>query len=587
MKKNLSILGAIIAAVMMLSTVLPAASPAAAEGAEQTKQYTYLLTLGTECQEYEEYEDNPCVKYWLNRSFDVDGTSTRVSIDFSVLPSGSEQDNMNTLFATGEYMDVMSMDKASQTAMQLYEEGIARDLTEYVRKYMPNYLAWEAAHPTDKLTNTVNGEERYIQLYAVSDVPEAPWGGFMYRRDWIVKYGKNPETGNAFTGGWNEDKTVWTDDVCFPSGGSDPVYISDWEWMLGIMKTALDEQGISDGYVMQLPYQGYLESGDLCSAFSGGTIGTYIADGRAMDGIPTDATRTYIEVMKNWYANGWIDPAFEERSGDMFFMIDMASVYSGKVGLWYGFSSETANFMDSGDDLTGGICVYGAAQPINDIYGDESLRNITPGCFYQQQLVTGSIIITDHVSDDDLPALLVALDYNYSREGSLIHSWGLSDEMVKESQDAVYLKLGLENGIYRLEDRDGTETIVVDKTYESVPSAGGLVGVNMVRVAGMAANGNADLGNHPVMQHAMDEWGKYIADKQVSVTLKNQLSAEQSENYSLIKAVLDPYLQQAVPNFITGREDIEDDNAWQSFCDDVIGFGSGTYAEYLNGILGE
>ena len=75
----------------------------------------------------------------------------------------------------------------------------------------------------------------------------------MYRRDWLVNYGTNPQTGEAFSGEWKDGE--WTDNVVFPSGGTDPVYISDWEWMFDIFETALQMQGMTDGYVMQLPSQ--------------------------------------------------------------------------------------------------------------------------------------------------------------------------------------------------------------------------------------------------------------------------------------------------------------------------------------------
>lgn len=73
----------------------------------------------------------------------------------------------------------------------------------------------------------------------------------MYRRDWIVKYGKHPQTGQAFTGGYTDPNDVdsWTDDVVFPSGGTDPVYISDWEWMFGSFTEAMAASGLFQSIV--------------------------------------------------------------------------------------------------------------------------------------------------------------------------------------------------------------------------------------------------------------------------------------------------------------------------------------------------
>ena len=55
--------------------------------------------------------------------------------------------------------------------------------------------------------------------------------------------------------------------VVFPSGGTDPVYISDWEWMFEIFTEAMADQGITDSYCTSIYYPGYMWSGGLCSCF--------------------------------------------------------------------------------------------------------------------------------------------------------------------------------------------------------------------------------------------------------------------------------------------------------------------------------
>ena len=58
--------------------------------------------------------------------------------------------------------------------------------------------------------------------------------------------------------------------MVFPSGGDEPIYISDWEWMFDIFAKAMDDLGITDGYCYAPYYLGYLETGDLSSGFGGG-----------------------------------------------------------------------------------------------------------------------------------------------------------------------------------------------------------------------------------------------------------------------------------------------------------------------------
>ena len=78
----------------------------------------------------------------------------------------------------------------------LYENGVLMDLTEYVEKYMPNYLAYLDANPELKPFVQVQDEEgktHYYALYVLSDGPGDSWQGICYRRDWVVKYAKPTE----------------------------------------------------------------------------------------------------------------------------------------------------------------------------------------------------------------------------------------------------------------------------------------------------------------------------------------------------------------------------------------------------------
>ena len=126
---------------------------------------------------------------------------------------------------------------------------------------MPNYVALVHSNDTYKKNciTMVDGEEHYFSLRTIMDAPESVFQGFMYRRDWIVKYGTNPATGAAFTGGFTDpaNPDSWEDDVVFPSGGTDPIYISDWEWMFEIFEKAMADLGITDGYCISLYYKGF------------------------------------------------------------------------------------------------------------------------------------------------------------------------------------------------------------------------------------------------------------------------------------------------------------------------------------------
>ncbi|MBN2222467.1 MAG: extracellular solute-binding protein, partial [Vallitaleaceae bacterium] len=203
----------------------------AADGTK-TVEFSFWLGKGEDAQYYPSYEENPILKEYLSKTYvGKDDVATSIQLSFQTPPIGSEKDNLSTLIATGDYTDIIDVDYYSGTVTDLYNEGIALDLTEYVEKYMPNYLAYLEKNPDLALTatNTIDGEKKYLSIRSYNTYVEQ-WQGFEYRRDWLVNYGKHPVSGEAFSGQFTSmkedgtpDTNSWSDNVVFPSGGSHPV----------------------------------------------------------------------------------------------------------------------------------------------------------------------------------------------------------------------------------------------------------------------------------------------------------------------------------------------------------------------------
>ena len=578
--------------LMALGTVLTGCGGSSSSSDSSSTEFTWLLDITPDSYYYVDYEENPVAKYWENMEWTSDGTTAKISIEFDEPLAGSETDHFNNMIATGEYADVMGMQNASDTPASLYDQGVVIDLTDYVDKYMPNYKQWLEDNPVyaRQMTSRIDGEDRILMLYNVNDAVGSPWECFMYRRDWLAKYGTNPETGEAFTGGWNEDKTEWTDDVVFPSGGTNPVYISDWEWMFDIFTKALEAEGITDGYAMQMMYTGYYEDGDLTSSFGGGRIGTYVtADGQTAYGGDTDSARAYLECMNTWYENGWLDPEFEENSSDTaFFTIDIDSVYNGKVGMWIGVTNQLENMLATGADPEAGlddICVKGAAQPINDIYGTDECKNVIPDTFYQNTMFTSGVVLTDKAEAKDIGKLLTAIDYFYSREGSKMLTMGLDADQQAEAQDPLYIEYGLDDGAYSVETRDGEEWLVA--APEIMTTDGLLDAACGMRLVGLGAQKNKDIGYSAGQMESMDQSIMYEATGNLGVAYTGLLSSETSAELSLVNTSVDTYLAVSIPDFITGRSDINDDAEWQAYCDELESLGAHRMSEEINKCLAE
>ena len=548
-------------------------------GVSADRTYSYWIASGEDSSYYSTYEENPGIQYLLTQSYGTDenGKDIKVDFNFQVPVSGKQQDNFNTLLATGEYTDVLDMAFSTSSAAELYEQGIALDITEYVEKYMPNYLAFLEAHPDLKLTSTnvVDGEKKYLQLYNYNDALPYMWEGYIYRRDWLVKYGTNPQDGSSFSGEYtltNEDGTPnidsWVDNVIFPSGGSDPVYISDWEWMLGIFKTAIEDLKIADGYCMSLYYPGFMGAGDLVCAFGGGGPAWYKQDENTIiNGADKEDFRVYLQCMNTWYKNGWIDTAFSEHATDMFYKIDQPKVFSGKVGLWCGTAATLGGRLaDPTSPYLDGYVAYFARQPINDIYGTEAQQNKTPYCMYQQSLETTSTIITDKASKKDLVALFKFLDYMYSEEGSIIKNIGLNKEQFEVTQSEFYKTYGLTDGAYYEVTTDAGEKKL--QLVDTLLKDGGTLQTasKALRIAGLA---NMSLISHEwetdTYKHNFEEWTFYNNTGYLSTSFIAQLSSEDAATYSKIQVNSTEFMNKSIPGFVSGKKDPFNDDDWNSY----------------------
>lgn len=408
----------------------------------------------------------------------------------------------------------------------------------------------------------------YYALNTLLDKPEPIFQGYQYRRDWIVKYGTNPTSGAPFTGGYTDanDPDSWEDDVVFPSGGSDPVYISDWEWMFEIFTKAQADLGITDSYCISLYYPGFTWSGGLLSCFGGGTCLFYQeADGKAQFGGDKKPFRTYLECMNTWYEKGWLDPDFNQRTSDAFYSIDDTAVRQGKVPMFNGRQSQLGGRMDMHDGgYTEGIFVAGAAYPINDVYGDDECKFIQPDCVMGDGRTKGGVLITTAAKGKDLDTLCAYLDSFYAEDGALIRTLGLNAQQASDFTDSsFYADYSLNSGAYYA----GSDGKYV-KDPVIVSDSGGLTSaVSFAKAPGLQLVENVDLGLAPTYQESLDCWSQYpnTGFFQGSITTQ-MMSAEDTSTCDELRSRLLEYETNNAAAFIMGDKDIRNDDDWNNWC---------------------
>jgi len=560
----------ILCVSMLLSTTSCGNAGGDGAGTGDTVPISFWIPVGEDSTYYMSYEENPGVKYFETLEFN----GNKIDLSFVVPIAGSERDNFNTLLATEEYSDLMYMSFSTISAAEMLADEIIYDLTPYMEEYMPNYMAYLEKFPDLKpyAYTTVDGERRILQLYSVSEEILGNFMGFLYRRDWVAKYGTNPTTGEPFTYGFADpnDKTTWQDDVIFPSGESEPVYISDWEWMFEIFTRALADLGISDGYSFSPFFKGYNEDGGLYSGFGGGAPLWYVDENlNAGFGGDSDNMRAYLQALNNWYEKGWLDKSFAEHTSDQVYAINTDLIHTGKVGLWIGRRAETGTQMDTGDGFTSGMVVYGARQPINDIYGTAEQQGQIPDSFYQYSRLRESLVVSRKVAEEDLPTVLSFMDYLFTVEGGAVLCFGLNKEQFEATQDPIYIKYGLTNGAYQTEvqpdgkikyNRDAS--LLTDNNLASAMAAKrmsiGLYGEGFVPAL------NASYTDYA--RDAMARWDYYENIGFIDRSVRAQFSTEESNTYNKIYSNVDTFMSSNVPLFIMGKLDIDNDQDWGDYC---------------------
>lgn len=566
MKKTFKrVLGAVLGGTMAMS-LLAGCGGGGGVGGDADETYTMWIYSGQDAAYYLDYEENPALQYALQKTYGPDEKT--LAIDFWVPPSGSAADNYSTMIGSGDLPDVIDASIADAPTV-MYETGMIMDLTELIPEYMPNYMKYLEEHPeiAHKAYVDIDGEEKMLFIRSFEEDYGYNFCGVEYRRDWLARYGTNPETGAAFTGEFTDesDPDSWVDDVVFPSGGSDPIYISDWEWMFEIFDKAMEAEGITDGYCLSIYYPGFTWNGNFTSCFGGGSPLWYEdLDGNVMFGADSPQFRAYLECLNTWYSKGWIDQSFNQRTSDAHYSIDDTTTRQGKVGLWVGLESQLGGRMDVGaSEYTEGICSYGAPWPINDVYGDASCQNVEPNAVDHTSLAGTVWYVTSAAEGKDLGTLLSFFDYFYTEEGAVLKTLGLSKEQVEETQNQVYLDNGLENGAYSVKE-DGT--YLLDEMLQK--DSGGLAkAAAFTMVPGITLVSSVDKGYAENYEHSMSLWTLYPNTTffQGSDVTGYMTEADTKSVTNIQSKILD-YMTVNAPNFIMGKTDPYDDGDWNDWC---------------------
>ena len=583
-----------------LATVVAAGSMGIFAGCNKTGDadtFTIWMSSSVNSTFYNDYGENPFIQY-LEKRFDI-------NLEFSTPMLGKELEDFNKLIGSGSYPDVMDLTFYTDSIALLYDDGYgaAMDLTQYIEDYMPNYSQF--MEDNTQLTQYAKIDGMYLTLNNYNEAIPNQWGGWMYRRDWIVDYGESQtkgsyssveeveaalsQGGSERTGGFIEpvaddsyeggyayaDGIVFPDGILTADGYDNPLTLRDWEWMFEIFM-----QNDYCEYCISLPNIGYHGTGELLSAFGVGPLWNAYDDGTGTFseikfGPTEDGYRRYLEKMNEWYEKGWLDPNFTSTSGDMFYAIDGESITSGVVGMWYGTTGQLGDHLAQSSTQTiaalEGIDAWGARQPREGYgAGDEASGMYTddPSVFYlDSQETSRRWIVTDAAEGKNLEKLFTVLDWLYSEEGIITKSFGLSAEQIKEYDIDTSLldEYGLtEEGCWWWVDENG------EKCDADTPGAKVLWNPDIKYATGdigVATNGAYFFGSGfdnpakeydqdpPVKAHAMREWAAYNNYGSLTSSFTSQFTVDEGSSYNAVQESVREFIGTTLPDIIKNGVD--------------------------------
>ena len=488
---------------------------------------------------FSDFNENPVLDY-LSEKFNV-------TFEWQIPPTGSESEQMNLMIGSGDYTDVFDSTFSQQSCQELYEDGVIQDLTPYVEKYMPNYMALiESSETLQKSAYTDEG--RIIYIPNLPNEASLSWGGMIYNRKIL------------------EDMTDGK--IQFPSGKEEPYSVEDWEYMLDLMKQYYDASGLTDYACLILPATGYFQAGDILTGF--GTTGNYYVDesGKVQFGVLTKEFYNYLVKMNEWYEKGYIYQDFASRSDDPFYFPNTALTYSGSAGIFYGLVSQLYGAMS--------VPEYGIEMDYRALTAPvDTANNSTPlpanGMVNSNESVdvfTGGWVVSSACKEEELIRWLQICDYLFSEEGSMMKSYGLTKEQAGDN--AIYAKLGMQDGAYWFDDKG---EFVYNPVSDPFSVEATVKKENQLRIARLPGLTNWTYYNQKSdegVQEAHKVWTSngYSACIPVGVTL----TVDENKTYSPLYTACNDYISSMVPKFIMGTEPLTEES-FHSFEQQIISLG--------------
>lgn len=422
-----------------------------------------------------------------------------VNINWQFPTAGTDGTQAMNLMLASETLPDIIFNNLMSDIERYMEEGVVRDLTDYMESYSPAYYTHLKSNEVyDKYMKTDSGKY---------------YGYGFFRED----------------GGWNDTyqgplvRQDWLDAL----GLEAPKTISDWDTVLRAFK---DEYGA----VFTGPWS------RVKATFISGAFGAYtLADMKLFvddnDKVQLAQAqpewRDYMVKLNEWWEAGLIDQDLTVNTDAEV----RTKVLNGVSGLAYSSMGQLSNWVNDAEQEGTGANWVGLQYPT----GDDGTLSMVFGGYGIGSVVA---VITTSCPDEKLETAMRVLDYAYTEEGNLFWNFGKQGESwdYDENNEPMYLDIVVN-------DPNGLNNAI--SKYGGSTWSGSCIQATKLLY----------LKNEPAAIEANDTWFYPNEDVSAKWTFPSgvTMTTEETNTIDEINSAISTYVSETAVKYMTGEESID------------------------------
>ncbi|MDR1600356.1 MAG: extracellular solute-binding protein [Oscillospiraceae bacterium] len=431
---------------------------------------------------------------------------TGVHIEWVVPPLNSEKDNFNLRVASLDlpHMFVEVYDRYAGGLAKAIEDEIYLPLNSYYDDGLtPNYRYLRETYP-DIAQDTVLDSGELAVFWQFDYVGSSPWSGFWVRQDWLDEQG-------------------------LPL----PVTVDDWT---GALRSFKENYGATLGIQIGDLGSGGGDVADNHTVFSAYDVGYrwYQVDGEVKFGPVEPGFKQAVELLRDWYAEGLIDPNYGTYDWNGYTAKTSDAVSYGLYGSNYGEIGQMKRTSTAIDPDWQIVPING---PVS--YEGQQLH------LRQTDFITRSQYdaITTRAKDEGIDELIMQWkDYWYSQDGGDLFSYGVE-------------------GVSYEWDENGEIVWLYDQNFDTQDGAldfWTLYPLFKIHNGGYLRDSAAYIMDDLVWD-CINEWAKITSDWFMPMVSR---TADESVDYAALYTPINSFATEQMGLYISGQQSMD---SWDSY----------------------